>query len=167
MYILHFDAARVSAECQVWNRHTAFRLIAEECRQSTWCLLWPKASRSAALFIPKKSAFAKATADSLAARRLAGEEGFEPPRDGSRARCLTAWLLPNFQNLTYCNLSAKALRSPEAKHGPLACPPKLRRAKEGLLPNAAKKTAPTITHPRRACGAPLTSASPPPRGATF
>ena len=26
---------------------------------------------------------------------MAGEEGFEPPRDGFRARCLTAWLLPN------------------------------------------------------------------------
>ncbi len=25
---------------------------------------------------------------------MAGEEGFEPPHDGSRARCLTTWLLP-------------------------------------------------------------------------
>ena len=26
---------------------------------------------------------------------VAGEEGFEPPNDGFRARCLTAWRLPN------------------------------------------------------------------------
>lgn len=26
---------------------------------------------------------------------LAGEEGFEPPHDGTKTRCLTTWLLPN------------------------------------------------------------------------
>lgn len=31
----------------------------------------------------------------LGRRRMAGEEGFEPSYDGFRARCLTAWLLPN------------------------------------------------------------------------
>jgi uncharacterized membrane protein len=39
---------------------------------------------------------------------MAGEEGFEPPYDGFRARCLTAWRLPNGIALASTQLEAKA-----------------------------------------------------------
>ncbi len=43
-------------------------------------------------------------------RAKAGEEGFEPPHDGIRTRCLTAWLLPNvfsklIKSCKICNMT--------------------------------------------------------------
>ena len=30
-------------------------------------------------------------------KKMAGEEGFEPPNAGTKTRCLTTWPLPNYQ----------------------------------------------------------------------